>query len=88
MTIKEFLDTPSSICRQRASWREWLTGILITLLVDGEGFSGKRPNCDSGWQWQLAEAMGEFDPLVYIDGDVNWSRYEELCKELVKELVK
>lgn len=88
MTIKEFLDTPSTISRQEASWRHWLTNVLITLLVDGEGFSGKRPNCDSGWQCLLAEDLAKVDPSVCIDGDVNWRRYEELCEELVKELVK
>jgi hypothetical protein len=41
------------------TWRVWLIDALVTLAKDGEGFNGKRPNCDAGWQSLLADALGE-----------------------------
>jgi hypothetical protein len=45
--------------------RDYLHELLVTLWQDGEGFSGKRPFGNSGWEWDL------YAPLIrggYVDG--------------------
>lgn len=39
--------------------REYLQKLLLTLFEEDEGFSGKRPFGNSGWQWQLASKLIE-----------------------------
>lgn len=39
--------------------REWLKDILLTLFNEGESFSGKRPNCDSGWKKEIVALLKE-----------------------------
>lgn len=41
------------------TWRDWLIDLLVTLAEDGEGFSGKRPNCDAGWETLLGDALAD-----------------------------
>lgn len=56
--IDAFLATKCSVGGWEGStWREWLADCLITLLEEGEGFSGKRPNCDSGWELGVIKAF-------------------------------
>lgn len=48
--IDAFLATSCGVAGfTSGSWREWLADVLATLLNECEGFSGKRPNCDSHW---------------------------------------
>lgn len=47
--ITRFLDSPCQIWDDGRAWKEWLYDVLITLAREEENFSGKRPNCDSGW---------------------------------------
>lgn len=37
--------------------REYLKELLVTLLIVEEGFSGKRPFGNSGWQHELTEPL-------------------------------
>ena len=37
--------------------REFLRDSLINLCRDGEGFSGKRPIGNSGWEWEIVDAF-------------------------------
>lgn len=37
--------------------REILTDLLITVWIDEEGFSGKRPWGNSSWQYDITEAL-------------------------------
>jgi hypothetical protein len=39
------------------TWGEWLRAAFTALLADGEGFSGKRPVGDSGWERFLARSL-------------------------------
>lgn len=55
--IETFLNAKCSLLRDKTTWRGWLADVLVTLNKEGEGFSGKRPNCDSGWEWTLAREM-------------------------------
>jgi hypothetical protein len=48
----------------RATCKEWFKDALQALLGEGEGFSGKRPLGDSGWDWALDEAAEKHAPGV------------------------
>jgi hypothetical protein len=95
-TVDEFLDSPCTVWD--GTWREWFKDIILTLLEEEDTFSGKRPNCNSGWSDYLAMALAEIDPAVveeyYMDEDtklpqrVNKERYRELCKEVVNRLFR
>lgn len=41
---------------------EYFVALLVQLWDQGEGFSGKRPFGDSGWEWELHDAIGVDDP--------------------------
>lgn len=50
--------------------RDYLYKLLETLWLEGEGFSGKRPFGNSGWEYDL------FEPLIaagYIEGSLDSS---------------
>lgn len=91
MTYEELLDKPSTVWN--GTWREWLKDALLSLLKDGEGFSGKRPNCNSGWQDELAAALSEIDPAIVSEWEmvdeqrlpysINWNLYREHCERLI-----
>lgn len=36
-----------------ATVRDYMKALLLTLLAEGEGFSGKRPFGNSGWDWDM-----------------------------------
>ncbi|TDD37844.1 hypothetical protein E1287_07240 [Actinomadura sp. KC06] len=42
-----------------ATIREYLTALLTALWSTGEGFSGKRPFGNSGWDWDLIAALAK-----------------------------
>jgi len=59
MTKDEILDYPWVFDDVEAdSIREYLYALLDTLWAEGEGFSGKRPFGNSGWEFDL------YTPLV------------------------
>lgn len=39
------------------TWRGWLRACFLAVLSEGEGFSGKRPLGNSGWQMDLSDAL-------------------------------
>lgn len=48
--------------------REYFVALLTTLIHEGEGFSGKRPFGNSGWEYEL------FVPLVQaglVEGEID-----------------
>lgn len=54
--------------------REYLKALLIKLWEEGEGFSGKRPFGNSGWEYPLYTALvtkgavkGSLDEEGYLD---------------------
>lgn len=56
------------------SVREYLRGLLLTLWDEGEGFSGKRPFGNSGWEYDLYKPLiregfikGKLDEYGYIE---------------------
>lgn len=74
--IEQFLNNKCTLSGWRnRTWREWLASVLITLNEEGEGFSGKRPNCDSGWEMELSGGLAVIDPAIVLE----WE--EEECKQ-------
>lgn len=58
--------------------REYLCNLLLTLWEEGEGFSGKRPFGNSGWDYDLLE------PLLkagLIEGSIDEDGYVETMDE-------
>jgi len=62
-------------CFQKAKYydgtlRDFMAECLKELWLDGEGFSGKRPICDSGWEDIAGEALAILEPKIgKYDGD-------------------
>lgn len=58
--------------------REYLCKLLGTLWRDGEGFSGKRPFGNSGWQWDVYVALVR---AGLVEGKIDSDGYLEECDE-------
>jgi hypothetical protein len=58
--------------------REYLCELLLTLWREGEGFSGKRPFGNSGWQYDLAPVL---ITSRVIDGRIDEDGYVEECDD-------
>ena len=61
---------------EAATIREYLVALLRQLWAEGEGFSGKRPFGNSGWEWDMYPPLikaglvaGRLDEEVFIDRD-------------------
>lgn len=46
--------------------RDYFKALLMQLIVDGDGFSAKRPLGNSDWQWELYETLAR---AKLIDAD-------------------
>ena len=96
ITVEEFLDKRCTVWN--GTWREWFKDLILTLLEEGDTFSGKRPNCNSDWQDEFAAALSEIDPAVVEEWEwdedtrrprtINKTRYKELYLEVVEHVFK
>lgn len=75
-----------------ATIRGYLKALLSTLIREGEGFSGKRPFGNSGWNWDLYMPLvkaklvnGKIDAAGYLE-DVDESAAEKLILEAIESL--
>lgn len=62
--------------------REYLRNLLTEVIVKGEGFSGKRPFGNSGWEYELFTALAKNNKIdhkktEYDDGYVEYYDYDE-----------
>lgn len=48
---------PSPYSPGETTIREYLMRLLLTLWQEGESFSGKRPFGNSGWEWDVIDAL-------------------------------
>ena len=72
----------------------YLGALLYTLWNEGEGFSGKRPFGDSGWEYELYKPLikaglvkGELDSDGYID-EVDTKAADKLIADAISHLFK
>lgn len=68
MSVESFLSAPCGPWKDDPeddphpndpTWREWIKDVLVTLQREGEGFDGKRPNCETDWDFMLSQALHE-----------------------------
>lgn len=67
-----------------ATIRDYLKALLLTLLAEGEGFSGKRPFGNSGWEYEL------YLPLIkagLVAGKLDENECIEDCDSAKAELI-
>jgi hypothetical protein len=72
--------------------RSYLHDLLTTLWAEGEGFSGKRPFGNSGWDYGLKVALAKAGILAATfdeDGDLNYLLQEERRRgdRLIKQAI-
>ena len=72
--------------------REYLKTLLQRLWIEGEGFSGKRPLGDSGWDWNIVAGLvksglvpGTLDQDGYVD-DADWDKSNEVMEQAIEDL--
>lgn len=73
-----------------ATIRDYLVALLEALWSEGEGFSGKRPFGNSGWEYELYIALANAD-LIYAtwDEDGELSDFNEaIANDLVLKAVR
>lgn len=71
--------------------REYFIKLLITLWEQEEGFSGKRPFGNSGWQFEIYEVLikeGFIDGSLDEDGYVDALNHAKADKFIVEEIIE
>ena len=68
---------------------EYLKTLLLTLWVEEESFSGKRPFGNSGWQYEIYTALisakvvdGKLDECGYVD-EVDYYTADSVVREII-----
>lgn len=93
-TARQVLDLPMQQPNDAdaATVRDYLVKLLATLWEEGEGFSGKRPFGNSGWDYDLFPPLiraglvrGEFDEDGYIE-DLDDRTANQLVAAAIREL--
>ena len=71
---------------------EYLKTLLLTLWREGEGFSGKRPFGNSGWDYDLYAALikggiavGKLDEDGYVD-EVDYKKANEAIEQIIESI--
>lgn len=83
LTIQEILDLKVD---DELTIRSYLELLLITLLKEGESFSGKRPFGNSGWEYDLYDALAKAG-LIHgrwckeVEGDWQEISWENVSKD-------
>jgi len=78
---------------------EFLAGCLKELWKEGECFSGKRPICDSGWEYIAGEALAILEPkigyydkedgcFIVDDNELYLKTFDWLINYIFKQVVK
>jgi hypothetical protein len=97
MTHQEILDYPQTFSDCKAkSLREYFCLLLTELWAEGEGFSGKRPFGNSGWEHDVYKALvksGGIKGVLVEDEDgysvefyCNFDKANKLIYKLIKHL--
>jgi hypothetical protein len=74
---------------EELSIREYMRRLLSELFAEGEGFSGKRPFGNSGWEYEIIEALiragavtGSLDSEGCVD-DYNEDEYQIALAKMI-----
>ena len=93
MTYKEILELEfiSIDLNRKISIKEYLKELLKTLWKEGEGFSGKRPFGNSGWQSDIVYVLIKSNLIVgKINGNevipFDWKEVDALMEEIIDHL--
>ena len=98
--IQTFLNMPGA--DGEATWKDWIIEVLLTLVAEGEGFSGKRPLGNSGWEDCLAADLTIINPKIALQGtgkrnedggidedfEADWERVNRAWWKVVKALME
>jgi len=71
--------------------REFLKEILMRCWDEYDCFYGKRPFGDSGWQWDLYEAIGKAKkvPCAYDDDEFNITfENRKIADNMIRDLIR
>ncbi|TDP29873.1 hypothetical protein [Nocardia ignorata] len=94
MTPAEILELPLETGNDSGATtiRGFLVALLGELWIEKEGFSGKRPFGNSGWQWDLYAALGRggavpmtFDEYGGVD-EADTDQCYDLIMSAIREL--
>jgi hypothetical protein len=69
---------------------DYLGKLLLEVWREGEGFSGKRPFGNSGWEWELYAALGRAGVVGGLDEDGYWNgnrEDERRASELIERAI-
>lgn len=91
MSYKDYVNTPMQDNDAGAkTLGEYLGKLLSTLWEEGEGFSGKRPFGNSGWEYDIYTALvsakcvdGKLDEDGYVE-DVDYSKANSIVREVIR----
>lgn len=96
MTNKEILDLEfeSTDLNKKITIRDFFKELLATLFKEGEGFNGKRPFGNSGWDYDLCDCLAQngiidgecSDNFGFTVWDYDSKEAERKILELIKEL--
>lgn len=89
MTDDEILELKMNSDIGETTIRRWLRELLLRLWRDGEGFNGKRPFGNSGWQFDVYKPLikaglikGTLDEDGCID-EVDWIEGDSIVNRLI-----
>lgn len=68
--------------------REYLHQLLVTLWVEGESFSGKRPFGNSGWDYDLYKPLVAHGIVEGVLSDDEWQDIEEIDEDKAEEVIR
>lgn len=93
MDSEQILDLPMEDNDAKASTvKDYLIALLIRLIEENEGFDGKRPFGNSGWDWDLYAPLltaglvdGKFDTDGFIE-DIDEKAAKKLILRAIGEM--
>jgi hypothetical protein len=69
-----------------ATVKEYLVELLAHLWDEGEGFSGKRPFGNSGWEYDLYEALGNAGLIANVNSVTDRNKARRLIAQAIRSL--
>lgn len=81
VTVQQVLDCPMGENDADAETiREYFVALLMTLWIEGQGFSGKRPFGNSDWEHEVYDALAEASYIEGTKDDDDWGwEYDEVA---------